>query len=382
MTRLSTDNHAQGGGISVQDMMKIGITLALVCAIAAGALALTNSATAGIIEQRKADELQRMLTELLPSASTFEPITTEYGAMYYLAYKGDDVAGAIMVGQATGYGGPLQLLVSIDQDGVIKQTRVLAHGETIGIGTRATEPDFLDQFINHSTDARPVAGQTVDLIQGATISSRAMMAAINDALDTFAAHVMGEEEETINLARVPNGTYQGEADGFLGPIKVTVTVADGKITKVVVDSHNDTPEIAGAAVDAIPDRIVEEQNWKVDAVSGATFTSKGIMDAVKAALPDTSLKLEQIADGTHAGEAEGFLGPMKVEVTISDGKITEFKVVSHADTPDIANPALSELRDRMVEQQTWEVDAVSGATYSSKGFVQAVINALENAPLR
>jgi RnfABCDGE-type electron transport complex G subunit len=379
---LSTDNHAQGGGISVQDMMKIGITLALVCAIAAGALALTNSATAGIIEQRKADELQRMLTELLPSASTFEPITTEDGAMYYLAYKGDDVAGAIMVGQATGYGGPLQLLVSIDQDGVIKQTRVLAHGETIGIGTRATEPDFLDQFINHSTDARPVAGQTVDLIQGATISSRAMMAAINDALDTFAAHVMGEEEETINLARVPNGTYQGEADGFLGPIKVTVTVADGKITKVVVDSHNDTPEIAGAAVDAIPDRIVEEQNWKVDAVSGATFTSKGIMDAVKAALPDTSLKLEQIADGTHAGEAEGFLGPMKVEVTISDGKITEVKVVSHADTPDIANPALSELRDRMVEQQTWEVDAVSGATYSSKGFVQAVINALENAPLR
>jgi RnfABCDGE-type electron transport complex G subunit len=379
---LSTDNHAQGGGISVQDMMKIGITLALVCAIAAGALALTNSATAGIIEQRKADELQRMLTELLPSASTFEPITTEDGAMYYLAYKGDDVAGAIMVGQATGYGGPLQLLVSIDQDGVIKQTRVLAHGETIGIGTRATEPDFLDQFINHSTDARPVAGQTVDLIQGATISSRAMMAAINDALDTFAANVMGEEEETINLARVPNGTYQGEADGFLGPIKVTVTVADGKITKVVVDSHNDTPEIAGAAVDAIPDRIVEEQNWKVDAVSGATFTSKGIMDAVKAALPDTSLKLEQIADGTHAGEAEGFLGPMKVEVTISDGKITEVKVVSHADTPDIANPALSELRDRMVEQQTWEVDAVSGATYSSKGFVQAVINALENAPLR
>lgn len=366
----------------MQDMMKIGITLALVCAIAAGALALTNSATAGIIEQRKADELQRMLTELLPSASTFEPITTEDGAMYYLAYKGDDVAGAIMVGQATGYGGPLQLLVSIDQDGVIKQTRVLAHGETIGIGTRATEPDFLDQFINHSTDARPVAGQTVDLIQGATISSRAMMAAINDALDTFAANVMGEEEETINLARVPNGTYQGEADGFLGPIKVTVTVADGKITKVVVDSHNDTPEIAGAAVDAIPDRIVEEQNWKVDAVSGATFTSKGIMDAVKAALPDTSLKLEQIADGTHAGEAEGFLGPMKVEVTISDGKITEVKVVSHADTPDIANPALSELRDRMVEQQTWEVDAVSGATYSSKGFVQAVINALENAPLR
>ncbi len=373
-----------------RDILKTGLVLALVCAIAAGSLALTQSLTSSVIAERVARELQEMLGRMLPEADMFEPVSVvepvegeeEPPVAYYMGYKGTQTVGAIVFGQATGFGGPLRVLVAVDQSGSILTVNVQEHSETVSIGTKATTPEFLGQFVGFTPAEKPAAGADVDLVQGATISSRAVNAAVVNALDIYGQFVLGTPEDTFDLSVVPDGVYKGVAEGFNGDLTVEVTVALNKITKVEVLEHTDTPEVAGNAVEAIPAAIVEQQHWQVDAVSGATWTSQGIMAAVKNALPDGSIHIDQITDGQYEGEAEGFEGVTKVTVHVAGGRLTDIEVLSHGDTASIAEPAFDILRDAMIEQQTVEVDAVSGATWSSGGFIDAATKALQGAPLK
>ena len=89
------------------------------------------------------------------------------------------------------------------------------------------------------------------------------------------------------LAETADGTYTGSGAGLNGTITVEVTVAAGKITDVKVVSHSETPGISDPAIEKIPAAIVEKQSADVETVSGATFTSNGIMAAVKDALGET-----------------------------------------------------------------------------------------------
>lgn len=83
-------------------------------------------------------------------------------------------------------------------------------------------------------------------------------------------------------AEFADGTYTGAGNGLMGPINVTVTVEGGKITQIEINSHS---ENAGdAAIAAIPQAIIDSQSCDVDIVSNATFTSNGIIEAVKDAL--------------------------------------------------------------------------------------------------
>ena len=82
-----------------------------------------------------------------------------------------------------------------------------------------------------------------------------------------------------------DGTYEGTADGFGGPITVSVVVKDGKITSVdVTEADGEDPAYYESAVKAVPDAIVEAQSADVDTVSGATFSSTGIREAARQAL--------------------------------------------------------------------------------------------------
>ena len=81
-----------------------------------------------------------------------------------------------------------------------------------------------------------------------------------------------------------DGTYTGAGKGMHSNIAVTVTVADGKISGVTVDSHGETPGVSDPAIEQIPLAIVTAGTPDVDAVAGATLTSNGIIEAVKNAL--------------------------------------------------------------------------------------------------
>lgn len=84
-------------------------------------------------------------------------------------------------------------------------------------------------------------------------------------------------------------TYSGTGDGYYAPITVEVGISDGKIVSIRVTDHDDTPGLADGAIETTINRIIDAQSTDVDAVSGATFTSFGVMDAVDEALSKAGL---------------------------------------------------------------------------------------------
>ena len=201
-----------------------------------------------------------------------------------------------------------------------------------------------------------------------------------------------------------DGTWTGTAQGYGGDVTVSVTIANKKITAIeVVSASGETPSFFSRAKAIIP-KIIEAQNPDVDVVSGATYSSNGIINAVKNALTkasggtvtetsnggaasnaagNTSSDAFQdgtYKDGTYTGSAAGFRGNITVSVTISGGKIASISVVS---APGNDEPYLSKAKTLiakvLAKQSPNGVDTVSGATYSSNGILNAIKNALTKA---
>ncbi|HHY09001.1 MAG TPA: FMN-binding protein [Firmicutes bacterium] len=179
---------------------------------------------------------------------------------------------------------------------------------------------------------------------------------------------MAPEEEGMR-----DGTFSGSAQGFKGAVLVDVTIVDGKITAIEVDPNEETPFIAEPAIEQLVGEILAAQSTEVDVVSGATFTSEAVIKAVDQALRKASTVF---ADGVHTGKAEGFSSTITVEVTVSGGAIARVEVVDHDDTPFIAQGAVDQIPAAIVEAQSWDVEAVSGATLTSQGIMNAVEDAL------
>ena len=108
----------------------------------------------------------------------------------------------------------------------------------------------------------------------------------------------------MNLAA---GTYEGTGTGFQGPIKVSVTVSDSAIESINVLEHSETDGISDPAFEKIPAAIIEHQSIAVDAIAGCTYSSQGLLDAVKAALLSAGATEEMISRpiaAQSAGELE------------------------------------------------------------------------------
>lgn len=90
------------------------------------------------------------------------------------------------------------------------------------------------------------------------------------------------------------GTYTGESIGIKGPLKVEVTVTADEITDIKVLSHSETEGIGSLAVEELPGKIIESQSLKVEAVSGATSSSKSVIEAVEKALKQSGADIESL----------------------------------------------------------------------------------------
>lgn len=86
------------------------------------------------------------------------------------------------------------------------------------------------------------------------------------------------------LAEGVSGAFEGEANGFHGPVKVSVTLEDGAITDVTVTEQAETYGVSDWSISEMPRRIVERQSWNVDVTTGATFSANAVKYAVKSAL--------------------------------------------------------------------------------------------------
>ena len=175
---------------------------------------------------------------------------------------------------------------------------------------------------------------------------------------------------TTTEAGLKDGVYTGKAKGFKG---VDLTITGGKITALSVRPHEDTPFIADPAIETVTQAILEAQSTDVDVVSGATYTSEAVIEAAEKALQMAGSELK---DGTYTGSAQGYKSEITVNVTVAQGQIVNVEVVEHDDTPFVAQNAVDQIPAAIVDAQSFEVDAVSGATMTSNGIMKAVQNAL------
>lgn len=211
-----------------------------------------------------------------------------------------------------------------------------------------------------------------------------------------------EEKKAVGSFELEDGVYKGTGTGFAGDITVSVQIKDKQIVSIDIISSSDD-EAFFTRAKAVIDKIIEGQTLDVDTVSGATFSSRGIINAVKNALTgekdinetgqaqsggsavtgsSTSVAAVEepdgYKDGIYYGTGTGFGGPLKVKVEISDGKITSIQIVENSDGRSYISKA-SALISSIISKQSTNVDTVSGATYSSVGIIQAVRDALSHA---
>lgn len=180
------------------------------------------------------------------------------------------------------------------------------------------------------------------------------------------------------------GTYTGVANGFGGDVEVTLTIGDnGGISSVEITGAKETPEVGGAAIPTLKDSILEKQSADIDAVSGATITSTAVKSAASKALSQAggsgTSAGPSFTPGTYTGTAKGFGGDVEVTVTVSESTIDDIQVVGDHETENIGTFAVSMMPDRILEAQTTDVDAVAGATVTSKAILLALQDALTQA---
>lgn len=228
--------------------------------------------------------------------------------------NGDTAGYVIAASSPSGYGGNIQVAVGITKDGVIKGVDIVSHNETAGLGSKCTEPEFKSQFAGKTaaileySKTGASAENEIDAISGATITTNAVTEAVNAAIvfyqDSFAGGVKEKAENvTVDNAEETDNGYRitvTTKKGFAGDITLAVEIGkDSIINGFEILSSNETegygakanePDYAEQFVGLKADRITYsatgalKENNEVDAISGATYTTKAIDMAVNEAI--------------------------------------------------------------------------------------------------
>lgn len=183
----------------MKDMLKMGLFLFIVSAIAATLLAFTESKTAPQIKLNQKLSMERAQKEVLPSATTFTTfqLTDEKAKkdikMTYTAgftEKGE-LAGVVLETAPKGYAGEIKMVIGIDISGRVKGVKITSHSETPGLGSKLKGDAFMNSFnkiISEKADPTFMLskdGGDIDSITAATISARAFCTGIRSALEQF-----------------------------------------------------------------------------------------------------------------------------------------------------------------------------------------------------
>ncbi len=313
----------------------------------------------------------------------------------------------VYIGTGAGYGGTLKLKVTVAK-GKITNIEIVSHNETPAYWRSVQK--ILGQIIETQSL------EDVDTVSGATISAKAILTAVGACVsqakggpDTSETGTVGgggggggnaTPPEKYGFGFISNGTYRGSAAGYRGTTRVKVVAIDEKVTQIeVISSDDDVSYVENAK--AVIQRMIDKQSTDVDIVSGATYSSYGIINAVADALnlkgkdtPNSNFDpATPLANGEWYGTAtEGFRhgdqGPSVVKVKVADGQI---EVTSHVYNDDIGiykekmerllpmlktTQNVADAADQIWKRKGQYYDAVSGATYMARGHISAVLHAL------
>lgn len=319
-----------------------------------------------------------------------------------------DLEDGVYRGTGTGFAGDITVSVTVKEKQIIS-IDIISSSDDEAFFTRAKT--VIDKIIE---------GQTldVDTVSGATYSSRGIISAVKNALTgekdgnetgqaesggTAAAGSASSIGTVEEASSYKDGIYYGTSTGFGGPLKVMVKISDGKIASIQVVENSDGSSYISKA-SAVISSILSKQSTNVDTVSGATYSSVGIIQAVRNALsqaavsgssagntvPDNNGGSSDDAsitgtipykEGIYYGTGEGYKGEVSVAVVIQEHTMKAILITEKSDDDAFFNRAMEVVKKVIRTQKTDGVDAVSGATYSSNGILEAIRNALKQAEM-
>ncbi|TDT36745.1 FMN-binding protein [Streptomyces sp. BK208] len=247
------------------------------------------------------------------------------------------------------------------------------------------------------------------LAGAATVSGIVLLLSLKPASDPGSASAAGGAAPPV-AAQSPQGgrgagagTVTGDAaDTRYGPVQVRLTVSGGKITgaeAVQAPRGGQSDRVTADAVPELNRAAVAAGTADIDAVSGATYTSAGYRQSLQSALDKAAAadKADSGAAADASGGAAGIrqgtqvltgdaaqtqYGPVQVRVTVSGGKITDVEALQAprgGRSDQVTADAVPELNRAAVAAGTADIDAVSGATYTSAGYRQSLQSALDRA---
>lgn len=169
------------------EIVKVGVILFVITAVAALILAVVNNFTAPVITENKKRAQEFAMKQVLPDALSFEVLSfeAEEGSTVKEIYEAGQVGTVVKV-SPSGYGGNIEMVVGIDNDLKVTGIEIVSQTETAGLGTNCTNDSFKSQFIGKTENIKVVKnganGNEIDAISSATITSSAVVKGVNDAL--------------------------------------------------------------------------------------------------------------------------------------------------------------------------------------------------------
>ena len=165
------------------------VVLCAICIVITGALAATNAATAPVILEATIKAQNEARNELLPEAEgTFSKVDGVKVDNVSDVYAADNGTGWVITSNAKGYGGTITVMSAFSPDGKIKQIKITEAAETPGFGSNVTDnKSYWERYAGLDGTKQLVLGQDVDGWSGATISSKALIRAVNSAIEAYNA---------------------------------------------------------------------------------------------------------------------------------------------------------------------------------------------------
>ncbi|MCH5287378.1 MAG: FMN-binding protein, partial [Christensenellaceae bacterium] len=332
------------------------VILGIIALVAALVLAVTNAITKGPIAEHQIAALREAFAAVMP-ADEYEEITVPASynvSSLYAAKTGGEVAGYCVTAVGKGYNGDVAVTMGVGLDGLVTGVVVgdTNFAETSGYGARAKEPAFQEQF--EGLDA--VNGGSFQALSGATVTSTAVLNAVNRALTCVDEVALNKEPAAVPLVsfgapaerevvELTGEVLEGSAWGFKSDVTVQITLdADGAISGINVDTSD---ESEGYGQRLMTEPFVEQFigqtgpfaiGENINVLSGASVTSRAVVEAVNsllaaptsagAELPVTSIAASDDADlGVRADgaavvvPAEDYSGELSIELNVKNGQV-------------------------------------------------------------
>lgn len=185
---------------TAKDILIPTVSLFVICLVVTALLAVTNMLTAPQIQKLSKETEDKTKAEVLASADKFsDALTVSADGKDYTYYEGTasgDTIGYVFKTSAKGYGGDIDLMVGIDTSGKVTGVSILSISETAGLGMNAKNESFINQYIGKSgtigVSKNGASDTEIQALTGATITSKAVTAAVNTALSLY-SQIGGEK---------------------------------------------------------------------------------------------------------------------------------------------------------------------------------------------